>query len=310
MLPPAAHIPLALCDIDVPEGRRDVDPNAVKRIAESIESIGLRHAISVRPQGERYLLVAGRHRLEAYKALDKDFIPAVVTRFNKLEAELWEIDDCRNDLSPAELAAAIARRKTVHVQLNGSPKSKGAHAANAAMGQDHDATAKLADAFTSETSMATGRSERTIQRDAQRGAALGQEMLAKVARTSLDSGQELDALAQLSIESREALVERATAGEKVSARAEFKKEHRAKRERELGERQQALPETKYGVIVADPEWHDEVWSEKTGMDRHAANHYPTSANEVIASRPVADIAARTVCCFSGRPISTYASPWT
>ena len=93
MLPPAAHIPLALCDIDVPEGRRDVDLNAVKRIAKSIESIGLRHAISVRPQGERYLLVAGRHRLEAYKALDKDFIPAVVTRFNKLEAELWEIDE-------------------------------------------------------------------------------------------------------------------------------------------------------------------------------------------------------------------------
>jgi N6-adenosine-specific RNA methylase IME4 len=53
----------------------------------------------------------------------------------------------------------------------------------------------------------------------------------------------------------------------------------------------ALPEKKYGLIMADPEWHDEVWSEETGMDRHAANHYPTSSAEVIAARPVGSIAA-------------------
>jgi N6-adenosine-specific RNA methylase IME4 len=70
-----------------------------------------------------------------------------------------------------------------------------------------------------------------------------------------------------------------------------KKAKRAKRERELATKVMALPAKKYGVIYADPEWHDTVWSEETGMDRHASNHYPTNDAAVIASRPVAGIAA-------------------
>jgi hypothetical protein len=118
-----------------------------------------------------------------------------------------------------------------------------------------------------------------------------------VARTSLDKGEELDALAKLSPERRNSLIERAGAGEKVSAKAEAKKEARAARERDLGAKQRALPEGQFGVIVSDPEWHDKVWSEETGMDRHAGNHYPTSANDVIASRPVATIAAKDCVLF-------------
>jgi N6-adenosine-specific RNA methylase IME4 len=70
-----------------------------------------------------------------------------------------------------------------------------------------------------------------------------------------------------------------------------KKRKRAEKEAKLGARMRALPDAKFGVIVADPEWHDEVWSDETGMDRHAANHYPTSTEEVIASRNVSSIAA-------------------
>ncbi|MBO0715745.1 MAG: hypothetical protein J2P55_00210 [Rhizobiales bacterium] len=55
-----------------------------------------------------------------------------------------------------------------------------------------------------------------------------------------------------------------------------KKERRAARERELGTKQRALPDKKYGVILEDYEWDFLVRSRETGMDRHAANHYPTS----------------------------------
>jgi N6-adenosine-specific RNA methylase IME4 len=71
-----------------------------------------------------------------------------------------------------------------------------------------------------------------------------------------------------------------------------KKQARAAREQRLGAKQRALPDKKYGVIVADPEWDDEVWGEETGMDRHAGNHYPTSDAAAIAARPVASIAAK------------------
>jgi len=70
-----------------------------------------------------------------------------------------------------------------------------------------------------------------------------------------------------------------------------KKERRAERERGLAAKQAALPEKRYGVIYADPEWRFEVYSRDTGMDRAADNHYPTSSTEAICERPVADIAA-------------------
>jgi N6-adenosine-specific RNA methylase IME4 len=76
-----------------------------------------------------------------------------------------------------------------------------------------------------------------------------------------------------------------------------KQARRAARERELGQRQLKAPDGKFGIIVADPEWHDEVWGDETGMDRHAANHYPTSAVDVIASRDVPRIAAKDSVLF-------------
>ena len=70
-----------------------------------------------------------------------------------------------------------------------------------------------------------------------------------------------------------------------------KRERRAKREAELGERQRALPDKRYGVILADPPWRFEPYSRITGMDRAADNHYPTSALEEIKALAVASIAA-------------------
>lgn len=74
-------------------------------------------------------------------------------------------------------------------------------------------------------------------------------------------------------------------------RAQEKKTKRATREQELGAKQRALPDAKFGLILADPEWLFRAYSEETGMDRAAANHYPTSILEDIKARNVASIAA-------------------
>ena len=76
-----------------------------------------------------------------------------------------------------------------------------------------------------------------------------------------------------------------------------KRERRAKREAELGERQRALPEKRYGVILADPPWRFEPYSRTTGMDRAAENHYTTSALEEIKALAVASIAAADCVLF-------------
>jgi N6-adenosine-specific RNA methylase IME4 len=55
-----------------------------------------------------------------------------------------------------------------------------------------------------------------------------------------------------------------------------KRERRIEREAELGAKQLALPDKRYGVLYSDCAWDFEVWSRETGMDRAAANHYPTA----------------------------------
>jgi N6-adenosine-specific RNA methylase IME4 len=77
----------------------------------------------------------------------------------------------------------------------------------------------------------------------------------------------------------------------VDSRSLEKRERRARREAELGARQRALPNKRYGVILADPPWRFEPYSRITGMDRAAENHYPTSALEEIKALDVASIAA-------------------
>lgn len=95
------------------------------------------------------------------------------------------------------------------------------------------------------------------------------------------------ALAVASVEGAKEVIKQARAERQVE-----KKKRRATRERELGAKIKALPEGKrFGVIVADPEWEFEPWSKDTGMDRAAANHYPTSALKVIEERDVGSIAA-------------------
>jgi N6-adenosine-specific RNA methylase IME4 len=66
---------------------------------------------------------------------------------------------------------------------------------------------------------------------------------------------------------------------------------RAERERFLAAKIRKLPDRRYGVIVADPEWRFEAYNQTTGLQKAADNHYPTSPIEVILARDVPSIAA-------------------
>jgi ParB-like chromosome segregation protein Spo0J len=60
--------------------RRDLDPVTVEAIAESILEVGQQTPISVRRDGERFVLVNGLHRLEACRALGEETITAIIVR--------------------------------------------------------------------------------------------------------------------------------------------------------------------------------------------------------------------------------------
>jgi N6-adenosine-specific RNA methylase IME4 len=92
-------------------------------------------------------------------------------------------------------------------------------------------------------------------------------------------------------EQQQEIARRARDGEANAVRSAIKQATRSRREAELAQRQAALPDRRYGVILADPPWRFEPWSRHTGMDRAADNHYPTMTVDEIAALDIASIAA-------------------
>jgi N6-adenosine-specific RNA methylase IME4/uncharacterized ParB-like nuclease family protein len=283
---PRALQTIALSQITVPSKRaRQLRPDAVAALAQSIKAIGLLNPITVVRADTRFRLVAGRHRLEAMRQLGEEKISARVTAAKSaLEAELAEIDEnlMRAELSPAERAAHHARRKTIYEELHPDtkPTNRGGPG-RAKQTRGHNGHESVR--YTKETAAKTGQSERTVRREASRGAAIAD--IAALAGTSLDKGDELDALAKLGEVARVKLMERAVAGEKVSAKQALKKERRAAKETALASATAAaaarLGRAQYGVIYADPPWRYEPWDRTSGMDRAADNHYPTMTLEQL-----------------------------
>ena len=279
----------------IPDRMRRLRPDVVDELAESIAAQGLLHPITLRKRASdgAHVLVAGRHRLEAVRKLGHQTVAAVILDgADSDRAQLVEIDEnlVRADLTPAERAAHQAKRKEIYERLHPETKAGAAQAKgmNAAQGRGRQ-NGDHVDRYTADAAKKTGKSERSIQREAARGAAIPD--VAALAGTSLDKRGELDALARLPPDEQHKLAERAKAGEKVSAKTHAKKIMRDAREQTLAAKQLALPNKRYGVIVADPEWRFEPWSRHTGLDRAADNHYSTSCTEVIAARDVQSIAA-------------------
>ena len=197
------------------------------------------------------------HRLAAAKTLQWESIWATVLEgLNADRAALAEIDEnlARADLSPAERAAHQHARKELYERLHPQTRkgSAGGRAKSAKSQGAKDQVDTWHPAYIDDAATKSGRSRASISRETNRGKSIPD--VADLAGTSRDKGTELDALGRLPSDVREQLAAEAKAGKKVSAKATLKKVQRAQKEIDLGFKQSALPQKRYGVIVADPEW--------------------------------------------------------
>jgi len=126
-------------------------------------------------------------------------------------AELVAIDEnlCRAELTAAERTAATKRRAEIWQSLHPNSGTTCPTIPDRGRGRPQE--------FAADTAAVTGTSKRQINRDLARAEALGSD-LESVRGTSLDKGVELDALAKLEPKTRHALIEKAKAGERVTAR--------------------------------------------------------------------------------------------
>ena len=217
---------IALSHVQRQSSARDINTSAVSGIAASMKEIGQLTPIFVRAANipikgvmePGYLLIAGNHRVEAARQLGWSEIDARVMVGESLEAELIEIDEnlCRAELTASQRASAIKRRRQIWEALHpnsGNSFSTIPHDEPRGRGRPPE--------FASETAAAAGMTKQAINQHLARADALGDD-LERIAGTSLDKGVELDALKALPGPERKDLIDRAVAGEKVSARVSQK----------------------------------------------------------------------------------------
>ena len=269
---------------------RKLRADVVYELAESIARQGLLQPIIVRPRGAKnYWLIAGRHQLEAVRQCGRSDIHAVILDGIDADAALLaEIDEnlIRCDLSPAERALHVARRKELYEKLH--PETRhGATGRGRAKSRQNDDSIR----FTKDAANKTGRSERTVQREIERAAKISG--LADVIGTRLDAADELDALARLPETVQRDLIARAKTGEKVIAKHAARRLRREARERELAAATEsaarALGKKLYAVIYADPPWKFIPYADSWD-GRLADDHYPCLPTDAIKTLtiPAAD----------------------
>ncbi len=201
-------------DIRVGEDRRAIDPKKVEALAESIEIIGLQTPITVWTAGDdggghsAVHLVAGLHRLEAYKKLGLKLIEAFRTSGGELDRDLWRIDEnlMRSDLTELERADHTARRaKIIRARKQLFAKS----AKKASPNRPNEGQAD----FDKDTAAATGRSVRGVQADKRRGEKIAPDVQDAIKDTpAADIGVELDAIADLDPKDQPRAVARVNSG--------------------------------------------------------------------------------------------------
>ena len=160
---------IPILQINVNTGRREADPEAVQKLADSISRVGLLNPITV---DQEYTLIAGLHRLEAAKRLGWLEIECTIKNLDGLLAQLAEIDENLIRREPDCIAQGelLNKRKEIYETLN--PETKvgisQANGMNYTVGNNVSAPGALTSkSFVRDTAEKTGISKRTIEENLQ-----------------------------------------------------------------------------------------------------------------------------------------------
>ena len=113
-------LPVALVRSD-PTKTREINQERVKELATSIKTKGLQQPIKVRPDGSAWTVTFGEHRLEAFRMLGLDEIPAIIddtSDLDSLELKLTENAHRNGFVNPHAEGAILD--KLVHERYGGN----------------------------------------------------------------------------------------------------------------------------------------------------------------------------------------------
>jgi N6-adenosine-specific RNA methylase IME4/ParB-like chromosome segregation protein Spo0J len=297
-----------ISEIVLNDNRRKVDAAKVKELAESIKQLGLINPITINSNN---VLIAGNHRLEAFKLLGKDEIKVSVLDLNNLLAELAEIDEnlVRNELHWTDADKQIARRKIIYLELYPETKAGGDRKS------DKIKTKILrfdTPSFSETTANLTNQSKRTIEQSVKRGEEITEEE-AEVLKT-IDAPKSYgDILIKQTTETRAKVIDALKVESKPveiiiqEIKKEEKKELHIEKKKEYEQRIETVTNNefkidifnttnKFRVIYADPAWsyNDKQDTPQLGG---ASKHYNTMTVNEICNLPVNEISEKDSVLF-------------
>jgi len=187
----------------VPENRiRTLDRAWAEAIGTAMAERGQINPILVRPEGDRFRVVAGEHRYVGAQMIGWTMIECSVLDADVTdeEIELYEIDEnlFRNELSAVERDISLARRKELYEALYPEAKNGGDRQS---VRRTNSERQNVVLAFSKDAARKTGLNKRTIERSVARIRALAPEVLAALKGSPIgENASEIEALSKLSHE--------------------------------------------------------------------------------------------------------------
>jgi len=270
---------VAVDEVIVPSGRRFVEPAKVQNLVESIEEVGLLQPIIVTPERR---LVAGAHRLAAFKQLGRNEIPVNFKRYDEIEAELAEIDEnlVRAELTAAQRAKLTARRKTLYLAKH--PETGHGKATSTSESDDKKDLNLRSLSFTEDTAKRSGKGRSTVARDVTRGEKVSGEILEELTGSEFDTGSNLDELAKLEPKRQREVVEFAKKQGTSNLKLAQRNLKRSEAIKSIESEPQPLPTGPFRVISADPPWTYEKRDED-------ASHRGTTEYKCMSIKDICDL---------------------
>ncbi len=256
-------------DIWIGSRKRPADPLKVQALAGSIQTIGLLHPITVRPNEDGtnhrlgFILVAGLHRLEAFKLLGLADISANVLTLDDLQARLVELDENLVRSNPTILQESLwlAERKEIYEALH--PETR--HGGAPGLAGGGKAKVENFSAFAQDTAAKLGVTDRTVRNRTRIGARLGDVADALLGSPIEDNQQELLRLARIAereTTQAQAVADKIAGGQARRVRDALHLVEQDRQRQAAAQLEETMPDVsdRYRLIcadLADPEW--EAW---------------------------------------------------
>lgn len=266
---------MLISEITVKPGRRAIDPDKVRELANSMGEIGLINPITVTPDK---VLITGAHRVAAARLLGWTEIAASVVELSELLQQLYEIDEnlMRNELHYIDRGNAFKRRDELLTDAG----------LRAQRGRP-DKCETISHLTTPEIAAQVGVTARTVQQEKQIATNILPEVQDAIKAADLPKRDALK-IARMDPERQRQIAEKLSSGSKTVMDAT----RLVKRDEVHG-----TPELegKYRVIYADPPWkYGDKLTEGYGP---AENHYPTMTLSEICDLPVNEITEENAVLF-------------